>query len=60
MVGLPVGVQEMGGGRIDGIARGISAAGALELEITDGPRSGEKIQVMAGDVTLAKPTPDAR
>jgi BirA family biotin operon repressor/biotin-[acetyl-CoA-carboxylase] ligase len=60
MRGEPVGVEEMAGGRIDGLARGIAPDGALEVEVTEGPRQGEIIRVMAGDVTLAKPIPDAR
>ncbi len=60
MRGEPVGIEEMGGERTDGIALGIAPNGALEVEITEGPRSGETLRVMAGDVTLAKPTPDAR
>jgi len=60
MRGEPVGVEEMGGERIDGVARGIAANGALEVEISEGKRSGEIVRVMAGDVTLAKPTPNAR
>jgi BirA family biotin operon repressor/biotin-[acetyl-CoA-carboxylase] ligase len=60
MRGEPVGVEEMGGRRIDGIAHGIAEDGALEVEITRGPRAGEIVRVMAGDVTLAKTTPDAR
>ncbi len=60
MRGEPVGVEEMGGGRLDGLARGIAADGALEVEVREGPRRGEIVRVMAGDVTLAKPTPDAR
>ena len=60
MRGEPVGVEEMGGRRIDGLAVGIAPDGALEVEINRGPRSGEIVRVMAGDVTLAKPMPDAR
>ena len=60
MTGEPVGVDEIGGTRIEGIARGIAPGGALEVEIREGPREGEIIRVMAGDVTLAKPTPDER
>jgi BirA family biotin operon repressor/biotin-[acetyl-CoA-carboxylase] ligase len=60
MKGEPVGVEEMGGTRLDGIAAGIAPNGALEVKLLDGPRSGEIVRVMAGDVTLAKPTPDAR
>ena len=59
MRGETVGVEEIGGRRIDGIARGIAPNGALEVEISTGPRSGEIVRVMAGDVTLAKPTPNA-
>ena len=53
----PIGVEELGGERIDGIARGIAPNGALEIEVTAGPRSGEIVRVLAGDVTLAKPPP---
>ncbi len=60
MRGEPVGIEEIGGERIDGLALGIAANGALEVELTRGPRCGEIVRVMAGDVTLAKPTPDAR
>jgi BirA family biotin operon repressor/biotin-[acetyl-CoA-carboxylase] ligase len=60
MRGELVGVEQMSGGRIDGVALGIAQNGALEVEISRGPRSGEVIRVMAGDVTLAKPTPGAR
>ena len=60
MSGEPVGVEEIGGARIDGTARGIAPNGALEVEIDQGPRAGETVRVMAGDVTLAKPAPNAR
>lgn len=60
MTGRRVGVEEIGGTRIDGVVRGIAADGALELELEEGPRSGERVRVLAGDVTLAKPAPDAR
>lgn len=60
MRGEPVGIEQIGGERIDGLALGIAPNGALEVEITEGPRSGEIVRVMAGDVTLAKPTPVAR
>jgi BirA family biotin operon repressor/biotin-[acetyl-CoA-carboxylase] ligase len=60
MRGESVGIEEIGGQRIDGLALGIAHNGALEVEIQGGPRSGEIVSVMAGDVTLAKPTPDAR
>jgi BirA family biotin operon repressor/biotin-[acetyl-CoA-carboxylase] ligase len=59
MRGAPVGVEQMGGRRVDGIAHGIAPDGALEVEITRGPGAGEIVRVMAGDVTLAKPAPDA-
>ncbi len=58
MAGEPIGVEEIGGQRIDGIALGIAPGGALEVEIGEGPRRGEIVQVMAGDVTLAKPAPN--
>lgn len=54
MTGESIGVEEIGRGRVDGIARGIAPDGALEVEITEGPRTGERIRVMAGDVTLSK------
>lgn len=60
MAGEPVGIDEIGGQRLEGIARGIAPSGALEVEISEGPRAGETVRVMAGDVTLAKPTPDER
>ena len=60
MTGQPVGVEEIGGQRIDGRALGIAPGGALEVEISEGPRVGEIVSVMAGDVTLAKPPPDAQ
>ncbi len=60
MSGEPVGVEEIGGTRIDGTALGIAPNGALEVEIREGLREGEIVRVMAGDVTLAKPAPDAR
>lgn len=56
MRGEPVGIDELGGEHVDGIALGIAPNGALEIEITEGPRSGKVIRVMAGDVTLSKPT----
>lgn len=55
MTGAEIGVEEIGGGRIDGIARDIAPNGALEVEINQGPRAGEIVRVMAGDVTLTKP-----
>ncbi|MFK7897545.1 MAG: biotin--[acetyl-CoA-carboxylase] ligase [Myxococcota bacterium] len=55
MTGAVIGVEEIGGGRIDGIARGIAPSGALEVEIKGGVRDGEVVRVMAGDVTLSKP-----
>lgn len=60
MRGEPVGVEQIGGDRIDGLALGIAPNGALEVEIGAGPRSGEVVRVMAGDVTLAKPSPGRR
>jgi BirA family biotin operon repressor/biotin-[acetyl-CoA-carboxylase] ligase len=60
MRGEPVGIEELGGARIDGRARAIGPDGALEVEIERGARAGETVRVMAGDVTLAKPAPDAR
>jgi BirA family biotin operon repressor/biotin-[acetyl-CoA-carboxylase] ligase len=60
MSGEPVGIEELAGRRIKGRALGIAANGALEVEISEGPRSGQIISVMAGDVTLAKPEPGKR
>jgi len=60
MSGEPIGVVEINGARIDGTALGIAANGALEVEIRRGPRAGEIVRVMAGDVTLAKPGPKER
>ena len=60
MRGEPVGIEEIAGESIAGIALGIAPNGALEVEISDGPRKGETLRVMAGDVTLAKPASDAR
>ena len=33
---------------------------ALEIEISEGPQTGEIISVLAGDVTLAKPIPPSQ
>ncbi|HEB90217.1 MAG TPA: biotin--[acetyl-CoA-carboxylase] ligase [Deltaproteobacteria bacterium] len=55
MRGEDVGIDEIGGSSLSGIARGIAPDGALEIEVREGPRSGEVVRVMAGDVTLAKP-----
>lgn len=60
MSGEIVGVEAVGGERIDGWVRGIASDGALEVEIKDGPRTGETVRVLAGDVTLAKTTPNER
>lgn len=60
MAGSPVTVEELGGHRIAGLARGIAANGALEIEIQSGERAGEVVRVLAGDVTLAKPPSDTR
>jgi BirA family biotin operon repressor/biotin-[acetyl-CoA-carboxylase] ligase len=56
MRGESVGVEEIAGERLNGLALGIDRNGALEVEIREGPNSGKKITVMAGDVTLAKPS----
>ena len=56
MRGESIGVEEMAGKRIACRARAIAANGALEVELLEGPRAGEITTVMAGDVTLAKPT----
>jgi BirA family biotin operon repressor/biotin-[acetyl-CoA-carboxylase] ligase len=53
MRGRSVRVVEMNGEEQPGIARGISADGALEIETP----SGEIRRVIAGDVTLAKEDP---
>ncbi len=59
MRGRPITIDEIGGDRIEGVARGIAPNGALEVECTSGPRRGESLRVLAGDVTLAKPQPNA-
>ncbi|MFP6655496.1 MAG: biotin--[acetyl-CoA-carboxylase] ligase [Myxococcota bacterium] len=56
MRGEPVGVEEIAGERINGIALGIDRNGALEVGVQEGPNRGKTIAVMAGDVTLAKPS----
>jgi len=60
MTGERIGVDEIGASRREGVALGIAPDGALEIELSEGPQVGERVRVMAGDVTLAKPTPDAR
>ena len=60
MRGETIGVEEIGGERLDGVALGIAPNGALEFEIREGDRSGEVVRVMAGDVTLAKKGATAR
>jgi hypothetical protein len=60
MRGERVGIEEIGGRRLDGVAHGIAPNGALEVECTHGERAGEIVRVMAGDVTLAKPARDAQ
>ena len=60
MRGEPVGILELGGGRLDGIACGIAPGGALEVEVTAGERAGERVRELAGDVTLAKPGAEER
>ncbi|MBK7947756.1 MAG: biotin--[acetyl-CoA-carboxylase] ligase [Deltaproteobacteria bacterium] len=55
-----IAVDELADQRIKGRARGIAANGALEIEVESGARSGEIVQVLAGDVTLAKPPRDGR
>lgn len=58
MRGREIGVEDLGGERLEGTALGIAPNGALEIEMGKGPRVGEVIRVLAGDVTLAKKTPD--
>jgi len=60
MRGEPVGVEALGGERIDGIAHGIAPDGALEIEFREGARAGEIVRVLAGDVTLAKKNPPSQ
>jgi len=60
MRGEPLGVEAIGGERIDGFALGVARGGALEIEIREGPRAGEVVRVLAGDVTLAKRGPETR
>ncbi|MEZ4330716.1 MAG: biotin--[acetyl-CoA-carboxylase] ligase [Myxococcota bacterium] len=60
MAGSRVAVDALSGGRIEGRARGIAANGALEIEVESDARPGEIVEVMAGDVTLAKRPRDGR
>lgn len=60
MSGEAVGIDDMSGERIEGRAVGIAPNGALEVEVREGSQAGRIVRVMAGDVTLAKPTPVAR
>jgi BirA family biotin operon repressor/biotin-[acetyl-CoA-carboxylase] ligase len=60
MRGEPLCVEAIGGERIDGFALGVAEGGALEIEIREGPRAGEVVRVLAGDVTLAKRGPETR
>lgn len=53
MRGRTITVEEVGGGQIEGIAAGIAANGALQVELP----SGEQIEVLAGDVTICKDEP---
>ena len=59
MRGESVGIDELGGHQMDGIARGIAPNGALEVELTEGPRAGETVRVLAGDVTIRKHGPSS-
>jgi BirA family biotin operon repressor/biotin-[acetyl-CoA-carboxylase] ligase len=53
MQGRKITVEEVGGGRIEGIAAGIAANGALQVDLP----SGGQIEVLAGDVTICKDEP---
>lgn len=57
MSGEAIGVEDLGGESTQAIARGVAPSGALEIEITEGPRKGETMRVLAGDVTLSKTKP---
>lgn len=54
MLGEVVGVEATGGQTLEGWVRGIAPDGGLEIEVKEGPRAGESVRVLAGDVTLAK------
>jgi len=60
MNGESIHVEDLGGETTEAIARGIAPSGALEIEISEGPRKGETMRVLAGDVTLSKKRPVAR
>ena len=49
MVGRSITVSRIGDDPLEGVARGIAANGALEVELRD----GDTIRVLAGDVTLS-------
>ncbi len=53
MLGRRIIVEDMRGGRTEGIATGLAANGALEIDLP----SGEKTSLLAGDVTICKDDP---
>jgi BirA family biotin operon repressor/biotin-[acetyl-CoA-carboxylase] ligase len=53
MLGRSISVAEVGGGQIDGVAAGIADNGALQIALP----SGERVEVLAGDVTICKDDP---
>ncbi len=53
MAGRTITVDQVNGDPIEGIAAGIAANGALQIDLP----SGERIEVLAGDVTICKDDP---
>ena len=53
MLGRKITVAQVGGEEIDGVAVGIAANGALQIERP----TKERIEVLAGDVTICKDEP---
>jgi biotin-(acetyl-CoA carboxylase) ligase len=53
MAGRTITVDQVNGDSIEGIAAGIAANGALQIDLA----SGERIEVLAGDVTICKDDP---
>ena len=53
MLGRNISLAEVGGDQIDGVAAGIAANGALQIDLA----SGERIEALAGDVTICKDEP---
>ena len=53
MVGRQITVDVVGGEKIEGIAAGIAANGALQVDLP----TGEQVELLAGDVTICKDEP---